>query len=158
MRRPPRARSERLLSWSLIARAYLFLGVMEAVAAMAAFFYVLHRGGWQYGEALAGGSPLYLQATTATLSAIIVMQVMNVFICRSPRQSVRTSGWSGNRLLLGGVAVEIALILLIDYTQGGNAVFGTFPIEASVWLYFAPFALAMLALEELRKWIFRARS
>ena len=33
---------------SLIVRAYLFLGVMEAVAAMAAFFYVLAGGGWQY--------------------------------------------------------------------------------------------------------------
>ncbi|MEW6324562.1 MAG: cation-transporting P-type ATPase, partial [Nitrospirota bacterium] len=46
MRRPPRARDERLWSWPLIARAYLFLGLMEAAAAMAAFFFVLRGGGW----------------------------------------------------------------------------------------------------------------
>ncbi|HEX8874037.1 MAG TPA: cation-transporting P-type ATPase, partial [Nitrosospira sp.] len=82
MQKPPRARSERLLSWPLLFRAYLFLGLLEAVAAMAAFFYVLHGGGWHYGQPLAAGSTLYLQATTACLSTIIVMQVMNVFLCR----------------------------------------------------------------------------
>ena len=52
---------------------------------------------------------------TATLSVIIVMQVMNVFICRNRRASLLATGISGNRLILFGVAVEIALILLIDY-------------------------------------------
>ena len=47
MQRPPRPRGERLLSGSLMLRAYLFLGGMEAIAAMAAFFYVLHGAGWQ---------------------------------------------------------------------------------------------------------------
>jgi magnesium-transporting ATPase (P-type) len=41
MKRPPRARGERLLSWGMLARAYLFLGVLEATAAMLAFFFVL---------------------------------------------------------------------------------------------------------------------
>ncbi|HEY5993028.1 MAG TPA: cation-transporting P-type ATPase [Gallionellaceae bacterium] len=156
MQRPPRPRAERLLNWSLIARAYLFLGVMEAAAAMAAFFYVLHEGGWNYGEVLAHNAPLYLQATTATLSAIIVMQVVNVFLCRSTERSILASGLSGNRLLLGGVAAEIVLILLIDYTRWGNAIFGTSPIALGVWLYVIPFALAMLVLEEARKRLFRA--
>ncbi|MBT9613773.1 MAG: cation-transporting P-type ATPase, partial [Burkholderiales bacterium] len=40
MKRPPRARGERLLSWQLLARAYLFLGVLEAAAALAVFFFV----------------------------------------------------------------------------------------------------------------------
>ena len=35
MQPPPRARAERLLSWALLARAYLFLGVLEAAGAMA---------------------------------------------------------------------------------------------------------------------------
>ncbi len=157
MQRPPRPRTERLLSWSLIVRAYLFLGVMEAVAAMATFVYVLHGGGWRYGEEAAVNSALYLQATTATLSAIIVMQVANVFLCRSPDRSLLAAGILGNRLLLGGVAAEIALILLIDYTPLGNMVFGTSPIAAAVWLYVVPFALAMLLLEEVRKWFLRAR-
>ncbi len=45
MQRPPRPESERLMNWSVALRAYLFLGLIEAAAAMAVFFFVLHRGG-----------------------------------------------------------------------------------------------------------------
>ena len=155
MQRPPRPRAERLLNWGLVARAYLFLGVMEAAAAMAAFFYVLNAGGWHYGQLPGHDDLLYRQATTATLSAIIVMQVMNVFLCRNPQRPVWTFGLLANKLLLWGVAVEIALILLLDYTPWGNALFGTAPIAANVWLYVVPFALAMLVLEEIRKLLAR---
>jgi sodium/potassium-transporting ATPase subunit alpha len=155
MQRPPRSRAERLLSWPLLARAYLFLGMMEAVAAMAAFFFVLHQAGWSYGEALAADNPVYLQATTACLTGIIMMQVVNIFLCRRERGSAFTRGILLNRLILVGVAAEIALILLIDYTPWGNRLFGTAPISISVWLYVVPFALAMLLLEELRKALVR---
>lgn len=152
MQKPPRTRGERLLNGALLLRAYLFLGVLEAAAALAAFFWVLHGGGWQYGTELPRHDALYLQATAATLSAIIVMQVANVFICRSDRDSVFSRNLLGNRLLLAGVVAEIALILLIDYTPWGNELFGTLPIAGEVWLLLIPMALAMLLLEELRKW------
>ena len=48
--------------------------------------------------------------------------------------------------------MELALILAIVYTAPGNAVFGTAPIALEVWLFMLPFAAAMLALEEGRKW------
>lgn len=67
---------------------------------MAAFFFVLYGAGWHDGQALSYLDPLYQQATTATLSAIIVMQVVNVFICRSSRTSLLATGISGNRLIL----------------------------------------------------------
>ncbi len=151
MQRPPRSPRERLLSWPLLARAYLFLGIMESIAAMAAFFFVLRAAGWNYGETLPTSDPIYLQATTACLSAIIAMQVVNVFLCRSERGSVFTRGVFLNRLILGGIAVEIALILFIDYTPRGNRIFGTAPMPSDVWLYVVPFAFAMLLLEEARK-------
>jgi sodium/potassium-transporting ATPase subunit alpha len=155
MRRPPRARHDRLLNGPLVVRAYLFLGVMEAVAAMAAFFFVLHGAGWRYGETLSPLNPVYLQATTATLTAIIVMQVANVFICRDSRESAFSLQLFSNRLIWAGVAAEIALILAIDYTPWGNLAFGTAPIGPDVWLFVIPFAFAMLALEEIRKWVAR---
>jgi magnesium-transporting ATPase (P-type) len=151
MQVPPRGRNERLLDWPLFARAYLFLGVMEAVAAMAAFFFVLDRGGWRYGEMLGRADPLYLQATTACLAAIVVTQVVNVFLCRHPRESAFAFGPAGNRLILWGIAVELALILLIAYTPFGNTIFGTAYIGPEVWLFTLPFAAAMLVLEEARK-------
>ena len=83
------------------------------------------------------------------------MQIMNVFICRHPKESVFHSAWFGNRLLLLGVALEIILILLIVYTPLGNQLFGTAPIEIEIWLYAIPFCLVMLILDELRKVLLR---
>lgn len=155
MTKPPRSLKERLLNWPLIFRAYLFLGVIEAVAAMAAFFFVLHHGGWSYGQELAWNDPLYLQSTTACLSTIIVMQVVNVFLCRSNRESVFSFGLFSNPFILWGIAAEIALILLINYTPWGNRIFGTAPIRMNVWIFVIPFAMGMLVLEEFRKWSIR---
>jgi calcium-translocating P-type ATPase len=156
MQRPPRSRAERLLTWPLAARAYLWLGMMEAAAAMAAFFSVLHASGWQYGEALAPRDPLYLQATAACLAAIVVTQVVNVFMCRD---AVRSAfGLAVNPFILWGVAFEVVLILAIMYTPWGNAIFGTAPIPGAAWLFMLPFAAAMLALEEARKALVRARA
>jgi magnesium-transporting ATPase (P-type) len=157
MKRPPRSRAVRLLNWPLLARAYLFLGLMQAAAAMAAYWFVLRSGGWLAGETLAPHDPLYLEATTACLSAIVVMQIVNVFLCRSACEPLLSRGLLSNRLILVGIATEVALIALIDYTPWGNALFGTAPLPAAVWLFILPFALGMLALEELRKWLVRAR-
>ncbi|MEA3207291.1 MAG: sodium/potassium-transporting ATPase subunit alpha, partial [Chthoniobacter sp.] len=157
MKAPPRARADRLLNWPLLARAYLFLGLLQAAAAMSAYWFVLSHGGWHFGEKLAAHDPLYLQATTACLSAIIVMQIANVFLCRSESQSLFARGLMSNKLILAGIAAEILLIALIDYTPWGNALFGTAPISAAVWLFIIPFALGLLAFEELRKWLVRSR-
>ena len=154
MSRPPRPRNERLLDWRLLLRAYAFLGLMEAVVSMAAYFFVLHSGGWQWGESLGSHDPLYLQATTACLSAIIVTQIVNVFLCKTPERSVFGAGLFDNRIILWGIALEMTLILGIDYTDWGNMIFGTRPIAPEVWLFILPFALAMLLLEELRKFVF----
>jgi magnesium-transporting ATPase (P-type) len=155
MQRPPRNRRERLLTWPLLARAYLFLGVIEAAAAMAAFFAVLHLGGWHYGEPLAGGAPLYLQATAATLSAIIVMQVMNVWLCKHPDRPLWRARFLDNPLILAGIGLEIILIGVIDYTPWGQHIFGTAALPAEIWLFILPFAGVMLLLEEVRKAMLR---
>jgi sodium/potassium-transporting ATPase subunit alpha len=131
-----------VLTPRLLARAYLFLGGFEAVAAMAAFMFVLPRAG-------------YVPATTACLGAIVAMQAVNVHLCRSPRESVFTSIGRWNALIWGGIAVEIVLMLVIAYTPLGNALFTTAPIDASAWLFVVPFAVAMLVAEELRKWVVR---
>ena len=155
MKAPPRSRTDRLLTWPLLARAYLFLGLMQAAAAMSAYWFVLRNGGWSFGEQLAARDPLYLQATTACLSAIIVMQIANVFLCRSERQSILARSLTSNKLILAGIATELLLIGLIVYTPWGQALFGTAPIALVVWIFIIPFALGMLALEELRKWLIR---
>jgi sodium/potassium-transporting ATPase subunit alpha len=155
MKQPPRKPAERLITFSLIARAYLFLGPLEAVACMFGFFWVLHGGGWAWGTEIAATNPLYLRATTACLTAIIVCQMANVFACRSMRESVFTIGWTTNRLIFLGVAVELLLQLFIVYHPWGNAVFGTASLPLTAWLVLIPFAFALLVAEELRKFAVR---
>ena len=151
MQRPPRAPNERLLSWGLIARAYLFLGVLEAAAAMLAFFFVLDAAGWHYGQLLDRFDPVYLQATSACLATIVVMQVINVFLCRHPRRSLLACGFGGNGYLWLGIVAELAVIVLILYTPSGNWLFGTAPIDGTTWLLAIACAALMCVLEELRK-------
>jgi magnesium-transporting ATPase (P-type) len=151
MRQPPRPQSEPLLTLPVALRAYLFLGPIEAAAGMAAFFFVLFAGGWSYGDHLAWNDPLYLHATAACLSGVIVMQIVNVFLCRSAMRSAFTMPPFGNPLIVCGIALEIALLLVANYLPWANAMLGTLPVPSEVWLLFAPFALGIFALEELRK-------
>ena len=156
MQRPPRQPEDRLLTPSLLLRAYAFLGSCQATAAMAAFFFVLARAGWAWGQPLPADSTTYRQATTACLTAIVLMQVVNVHVCRSRRASVFSLPLFSNRLITAGIVVEMVIILLIDYTTAGHRLFGTAPIGWSAWLIVLPFAIAMLTLEEARKAFMRS--
>jgi magnesium-transporting ATPase (P-type) len=118
---------------------------------------VLYTAGWTYGTDLSQHDPLYLRATTACLTALIVMQIANVYLCRSASRSLLATGLFGNRLITCGVVLEVAMILLIDYTPWGNALLDTSPVAAAVWLFIVPFAAGLVVLEELRKWLVRGR-
>jgi sodium/potassium-transporting ATPase subunit alpha len=158
MKQAPRKMTERLLNFSLIARAYLFLGPIEATACMFSFFWVLGQGGWTWGIVLPSSDHLYMQATTACLTAIIVTQVTNVFACRSYRESLFSIGFFTNTLIFAGIAVELLLQLFIVYHPFGNKIFSTSPLPWSTWFMLVPFALALLLAEETRKYFMRKMS
>jgi magnesium-transporting ATPase (P-type) len=157
MQRAPRRREDRVLTAGLLVRAYVFLGSCQAIAAMAAFFFVLFGAGWHWGETLVSEGEVYRGATTACLTAIVLMQVVNVHLCRSDRTSLAALPLFGNRLITAGIVAEIVLIVLIGYTPAGHALFGTAPIAWTAWLFVVPFAIAMLLLEEARKAFVRSR-
>lgn len=127
------------------------------------------KGAWQFTHffalilLFAAGLAFYAEAHgpgqgMATLGwAIIGVVVVNVFLCRDPRQSVFAAALKYNPLILFGILVELALILVIVYSAPGNAAFAMAPIALEVWLFMLPFASAMLVLEEGRKWWLRRR-
>ena len=157
MRRPPRPAAERLLSWGVLARAYLWLGPMQAAISLLAFFVVLHQGGWHRDSVLGHHEPLYLQATTACLAAIVAAQVVNVFVCRHPVAPAWSFGLRSNPLLLAGLGVELLLLMLIVYSAPGQWLFSTAPFDAALWWLIAPLALLPGLAEEGRKWLLRRR-
>jgi sodium/potassium-transporting ATPase subunit alpha len=151
MRQPPRTKHDRLIDYGLIRRAYLLLGVVEAAAAMTAYAFVITGGGWRWGQTLSISDPLYLRSTTACMSAIVIAQVANVFACRSETRPFAARDILRNRLLLGGVVIELLLAVSFVYTPWGQRVFGTAPIGWTVWAIALPFAITLLMLDALWK-------
>lgn len=155
MNRPPRKRGERILTLPIVLRSYFFLGLIEVIAAMSGYYYVLKSGGWNYGMSLSEADPLYLKATTIVFAAIVITQIANGLVCRTTRESLFSVGIFTNRYLLIGIAVEIILLLLIIYTHPLQKIFGTAPLNLNEWLFLLPFAVLLFSADEIRKWLVR---
>jgi sodium/potassium-transporting ATPase subunit alpha len=157
MTRPPRKRDERILKWSTLARSYGLIGPIEAAAGLVGYWLVLKAGGWSFGGV--GYAPgIYMAATTACLAAIIVTQLANGLVSRTTKESVFSIGPLSNRNLLYGFVSEVSLILAIVYLTPLHDIFGTQPLEPWTWLIFIPFALAIIVVEEIRKYFIRQRA
>lgn len=74
------------------------------------------------------------------------LQLEEAFACRSYEQSCSPSVRA-----IGSWPRKWSVIVFIDYTRWGKAVFGMAPIPFAVWLFILPFPFALLGLEELRK-------
>jgi sodium/potassium-transporting ATPase subunit alpha len=96
-----------------------------------------------------------MQATTACLSAIIITQIGNVFACRSWDEPISSIGFFSNKMIFGGILVEVLIQLFIVYHPWGNFIFSTTPIPLKIWLLLMPFGVALFGLEEIRKSIAR---
>ena len=151
MKRPPRPRSERLLTRNLLMISYGMVGMVQAAAGFFSFFVVLYAGGWSWGQDIATTDPLYRSAITAFFASIIICQIADVIICRTRRQSVFTVGFLSNRLVLFGIAMELLLLCCISYIPLCNVFFGTAPLQPWQMLLSVPFALFILAVDELRR-------
>jgi sodium/potassium-transporting ATPase subunit alpha len=157
MKQPPRGRDEKLVDLSVMSRAYLFLGPIEAAACMFGFFFVLYGAGWTWGTPLLPEQLVYQQATTACLTAIIITQIGNIFACRSSKESLRGLGFFTNPLIFIGIGFELLLQLFIVYHPWGNRIFSTSPLPWSVWLILLPFACLLILADEIRKKIAHRR-
>jgi potassium/sodium efflux P-type ATPase len=166
MTQRPRKLSQRLLDRSLILRAYGFLGLIEGLVGMTAFFVVWGHYGFSLGE-LQQVTPailnktadnalqlIYAQATTMTLIAIVACQDGNVFACRSERTSIFQLGVFSNSFIWIGIAVEWIIILMIVFFEPLRSIFGTMPLAGWQWVLLILCPLTVLGAEELRKRLF----
>jgi calcium-translocating P-type ATPase len=159
MDQPPRPRSEGVIRKRMLMRAWLFLGGISAALVMAGFFYVLLRGGWSLGDPTDSGADLhhiYLQATTMTFLGIVACQVGTALAARTERRSLREVGWTTNRLLLWGIAFEIAFAAAVVATPlAGPLGMALPPPDALVLLL--PFPVIVWGADELWRARVRAR-
>ncbi len=157
MARPPRARTERLLSSGALLRGYAFLGMLSTIAVMGAFFLLLTRAGWRWGEHEAPSALAAAQATTVVFLGIVILQIGNAFACRTERGSVFRIGLFSNRFLLWSILFEVAFAIALIYVPVLQRIFGTAALSWAWWVGFLAVVPVVFSLEELRKWVVRRR-
>jgi calcium-translocating P-type ATPase len=98
-----------LLDRRLFVRAFGVLGPTEASVELTAFVAAFVAAGWRPGDTFPHGTAL-LAASGAAFTAVVLGQVANAFACRSTTRPAWKVGWLTNRLLLGAIAAELAML------------------------------------------------
>ena len=160
MDRPPRPRSEGVISGRMLLRAWGFLGVISAALVMGGFFVTLNRAGWHPGAPTGPGSPLsqaYHQATTVAWLGIVACQIGTAFAVRTEHASLRSVGVLSNRFLLGGIAFSLAFSVLLIYAPPLHGFFGTAALSPAQLATVAPFPFIVWGADEARRLFIRRR-
>jgi calcium-translocating P-type ATPase len=161
MQRRPRPRERGIIDRPMLTRAWLWLGLLEAALVTGGFFYVLMQAGWSPGADVDEGSSLhtqYLAATTMTFAGITACQVGTAFATRTAHASLRSIGVFSNKLLLWGIAFELAFAAAVIYVPALQGIFGTESLGADELLLLALFPPLVWGSDELRRWLIRRRA
>ncbi|MFA5275798.1 MAG: HAD-IC family P-type ATPase [Candidatus Omnitrophota bacterium] len=156
MERPPRAKKKGVVDKIVLFRGYIVLGLLNSAAVLSAYYFVLYRGGWRPGMQLEPNdmtfaNPLHLKATTIVFVGIVVMQIANVFACRSEKYSAFKIGFFNNKLILLGIAFELIFTAILIYVPFFQKIFNTVGLGWQDWGILFIFMIAIFFLEELRK-------
>jgi sodium/potassium-transporting ATPase subunit alpha len=152
MTRPPVGRHEKILDWEVFKRGYLFLGVIEAGAAMTAFLTFLTLHGWHYGTVNLDNPLLQRQAMTMTLLGAVSCQFLNAWTLRSWEFSAFSLRLTSNPMLLGAMATEVVWIWMVMNLAPVQKVFNTASVPLGEMWILLPFPLLLFAAHELYKW------
>jgi magnesium-transporting ATPase (P-type) len=96
-----------------------------------------------------------LLAITVFHAGVVTAQVGNAFACRTERDHNRQLGFFSNRLLLGGIAAEIAIILALIYIPPLARAFDHLPLPLIAWAWLGLYAPVIYTLEWMRKHLAR---
>jgi magnesium-transporting ATPase (P-type) len=152
MRRRPRSRSRPLFGTGLFSRAFLWLGMIEAVLCYAAFFSVYYLFGYRdpLNLPMEGESPVFRLASTAFYAGVVMAQVGNAYACRTENEPFYKA-LGRNWLLLVGVLLELLILWALVYVPAFARVLNHIALPLDWWVWLGAFPLILLALEELRK-------
>ncbi len=159
----PRQKRKGVIDKIVLFRGYIVLGLLDAAAVISAYYFVLYQGGWRPGMQLEPNdttfaNPLHLKAITTLFVGIVVMQIANVFACRSEKYSVFKIGFFNNKLILWGIVFELIFASFIVYTPFFQKIFNTTGLGWNEWGILFVFMVIIFFLEELRKYISKLRS
>ena len=168
MDRPPRSRREGVIRPAMLVRAWLFLGLLSAGLALGGFFFVLSvgglqigpgtRAGWHPGDPTGKGAALhhaYLQASTMTFLGIVVCQIGTAFAARTERAALRSVGVFTNRLLLWGVAFELAVAAAVVTLPPLQGEFSTALPDPAALVLLIPYPFVVWGADEVHRYLLR---
>lgn len=159
MERPPRRVNEHVITRALLLRAYAWLGALQSLAALAAFYFMYWTNGyWGQWLDLPASGPLYRAATAMTLASVVATQIGNLFAQRTESRSVFRMHWGTNRLVWAGIATELTLLALLLYVPALQRLFDTAPLPPQNWLFLFAWAPLLLLADEGRKALVRRRA
>lgn len=156
MEQPPRSLREHLITRPMLVRAYLWLGMVQSLAVMAAFYFIYWMNGyWGQWLDLPASGTLYEAATAMALAAVVTTQIGNLFAQRAAHTSIWRIPLFNNRLIWIGIASELLLIVLIVYVPFFQEIIGTAAFPLGYWLFLFAWMPALLIADELRKFVAR---
>jgi len=156
MNLPPRPRNKGIINKTVLSRGYLVLGLLSTLVTLGAYYAVLLHGGWRPGMQLETNditftNLLHLKAITILFVGIIVMQIANVFNCRSEKYSVFKIGFFSNMRIFWSIAISLIFTLCIVYIPFFQKIFNTTALGLKEWAFLIVCAIAIFGIEEFRK-------
>jgi magnesium-transporting ATPase (P-type) len=160
MDRAPRPRQAGIISRAMLLRAWLRLGLVEALLVVGGYLLVLLTAGWSPGEPTGAGTPLhhaYVEATTMTWAGIVACQMGAAFAVRTSYASLRQVGVLSHPQLLRGVLFAVAFAAVIVYVPPAQSVFHTAGLSVRDLAVLATFPFIVWGSDELWRWRQRSR-
>lgn len=173
---PPRNhRKDHLINLKIYAQSYLFIGVMETIAAHSMFFYYMYKHAgipardlFFAFEKYSDGFHGYTQDELTHFNTVgqgvyfvtlVIMQWGNILSIRNKRLSIlqadpirkkRRNPW-----LIGSIIISLSIAIFVTQEPGIQSIFGTAAVPLEFWFLPLPLALGILVVDETRKQIVR---
>ncbi|KAJ1036053.1 hypothetical protein NDA18_000200 [Ustilago nuda] len=173
---PRNPKSHHLVNKAIYAQSYLFIGIMETIAAHSMFFLYMSRYAKirakdlffafeKFTNGFSGYTTEELNSFLCTgqcvyFITLVIVQWFNLLCVRNKRLSILQSNpfhkQHRNAYLMLGPLTSLAIAILVTETKAIQSLFGTASIPFEFWLFPIPLALAILVMEEVRKVIVRS--
>nr|XP_034194731.1 sodium/potassium-transporting ATPase subunit alpha-like isoform X2 [Osmia lignaria] len=177
LRKPRIPHIDHLVSHRLLFMTYGQIGIIETCAGFFTYFVVMAEHGFlpgtlfrlrslwdntvvndlkdSFGQEWTYEQRKVLEYTchTAFFVSIVIVQVADVMICKTRRNSLFQQGMN-NWVLNVGILFEIAVACIVCYAPYMDKILSTYALKFEWWLPGIPYAVIILIYEELRKlWI-----
>ncbi|KAL8377456.1 hypothetical protein RB595_008237 [Gaeumannomyces hyphopodioides] len=172
LRPPRRVGVDHLVDWKLIVQSYGVVGMMETTASFAMSYWYLERQGISFSRTWFAFGTLppdvdpqfYAQqlkvASSIYFVTLVVMQWFNLLAVRTRTLSLFQHAPVGNKetqnlWLFPAVAFALAMAFFWLYVPSLQAVIDTTPVPVEYWFLPMAFGMAILLLDEARKFCVR---